>query len=342
MQHGDAAELAAECTAMSNRDWPHTEPANFTAKRAMQDTIHIASDSTHADSMYTEDITNDSASRQHEGDHDDILTKKPAEFDHPGMKAQPGKRRKVQVESKIAAVRNDHSGINAMAANMTDIDAPPFHREGASFALPSGGFDRGAVTPDVKTAQCQESPRHSHLKARLRQVRAEATGRTTSNADAFYLFGCSGGPYDPEPLTLSWRCACVELEASDYHKAVDDTVWSRFHGNLLHRIAIGSVGIVVTHPPEDTFDRVRRPVDEPYGRKTIVGKAKDAIRYETCLAQRACEVASTCMASRVPFAYIRNIDSTNIADHERLVRAGCDIYIYKRKAHDHHQCDHRR
>ena len=29
------------------------------------------------------------------------------------------------------------------------VDAPPDHREGASFALPSGGVDRGAVTPEL-------------------------------------------------------------------------------------------------------------------------------------------------------------------------------------------------
>ena len=331
MQHGEAAELAAEQNAMSSADSLHASlPANFIAKRAMQGTTHIATDDAHADSRFMEDVTNDRATKQIEEEYHDIPMKMPAVSNHPDVKFQHAKRRRVQVESNFKDAVIDHAGVSAMAADTTDIDAPPSHREGASFALPSGGFDRGAVTPDVKTAQCHESPRHSLLKARLRQVKAEATGRTTPNADAFYLFGCSGGPYDPEPLTSSWRCACVELEAGDYHKAVDDTVWSRFHGNLLHRIALGSVGIVVMHPPESTFDRVRRPFDEPYGRKTIVGKAKDDIRYETCLAQRACEVATTCMTNRIPFAYIRNVDSTNIADHERLVQAGCYIYIRKK------------
>ena len=62
MQHGDAAELAAECIAMPYHD--SRDPASFTAKRAMQDNIHIASDTTHVDSKFTEDFTNDSASRQ--------------------------------------------------------------------------------------------------------------------------------------------------------------------------------------------------------------------------------------------------------------------------------------
>ena len=73
----------------------------------------------------------------------------------------------------------------------------------------------------------------------------------------------------------------MELESGSFHKAADDTVWSSFHGHLLHRVMQQSVSIVVMHPPEETFNLLRRPVDEPYGRKCITGKAKEAIRYET-------------------------------------------------------------
>ena len=141
MQHGDAAELAAEQVAMSNPDSMHASlPANFTAKRAMQGTTHIAANVAHADSKFMEDVTNDSATKQIEEEYHDIPMKMPAVSIPPGLKFQHTKRRRVQVESNAKTAVIDHAGVSAMAANTTDIDAPPSHREGASFALPSGGL----------------------------------------------------------------------------------------------------------------------------------------------------------------------------------------------------------
>ena len=121
-------------------------------------------------------------------------------------------------------------------ANFTDIGTLPVHRGGVSLALPSGSTDGGAVTPCLKTAQCQDNFRRVRLQAKLHQRRDELTGRRGPGSDAFYIFGEPGGAFDPDKLAKEWKCASIELEAGAFHRAVDDAVWSRFHGNLLHRV----------------------------------------------------------------------------------------------------------
>ena len=176
------------------------------------------------------------------------------------------------------------------------------------------------------------TPSMTHmLRARLKEVKEKHAGMSVNPA-AYYVFGRAGGKYDPNYMDTGWNCSCIELDASKYHQAIDDTVWSRFFGNLAARILHQDVGIVIMHPMEATFEQAFRPADQPYGDKALTGKAKDMMRYDTSVALRACEVASTCMHNAVPFVYIRSIHGTELPEHRQLREAGCKMKIFGEQA----------
>ena len=79
------------------------------------------------------------------------------------------------------------------------------------------------------------------------------------------------------------------------------------------------------HPPDATFTSDLRPAEAVYGRREHRGKTKDLVRYETCLAQRSCEVAGYCMNNYIPFLIVRAASNIKLPDHDDLQKAGCSF-----------------
>ena len=120
----------------------------------------------------------------------------------------------------------------------------------------------------MNTAQCQDPTGHKIPAREAKKI--------------YYMFGLPDGPYDPNDFASYWKCHCVELDASVYHRAADNTVWGRFKNNLLDDISRDDIGMIVMHPPEDTFNGDLRPPEAVYGRRERKGKTKGLVRYETC------------------------------------------------------------
>ena len=167
-----------------------------------------------------------------------------------------------------------------------------------------------ATSHDVATAageqpECRDnepSDRTAFLKRRLAEARRHHSNDGARDAHVYYLFGSADGRYDPQELCNQRGATYHSLYNDDYHKAVDKTVWNAMTKDIENQINGNKVNMIIMNPPEATSNEQMRPPDQLYGDKARKNKVAETIRWETCMAQRACGVAELCASKGAPLS----------------------------------------